>query len=43
MMGYIFTTVECIISLKAKLQDTVVLSIAEEEYIAADEAFKKAM
>ena len=42
-MSYVFTVAECIISWKAKLQDTVALSTTETEYIAAIEASKEAL
>ena len=42
-MSYVFTVAECIISWKAKLQDTVALSTTEAEYIAAIEASKEAL
>jgi len=39
--GYVFTVAECVISWKAKLQDTVALLTIETEYMAAVEASKK--
>jgi len=41
--GYVFTVVECIISWKAELQDTIVLLTTEAEYMAAVEASKEAL
>ena len=40
--GYVFT-VECVISWKAELQDTIALSTTEAEYMAAIEASKEAL
>ena len=40
-MGYVFTVVECIISWKAELQDTIALSTTEAEYMATVEALKE--
>ena len=42
-MGYVFTVAECVISWKAELQDTIVLSITEAEYIVVVEASKEAL
>ena len=42
-MGYVFTVAECVISWKAELQDTIVLSMIEVEYMAAVEASKEAL
>ena len=41
MIGYLFTAAECTISWKVELQDIIVLSTIEEEYIAAVEASKE--
>jgi len=41
--GYVFTVAECAISWKAKLQDTIALSMTEAEYMAAVEASKEAL
>ena len=41
--GYVFVVTECIISWKAELQDTIVLLMAEVEYIAVVEASKEAL
>jgi len=41
--GYIFTEAECVISWKAKLQDTIAPSATEAEYMAAVEASKEAL
>ena len=38
-----FTVAECAISWKAELQDTIALSMAEAEYIAAVKASKEAL
>ena len=38
-----FTIVECIISWKEELQDTIALSMTEEEYMIAVEASKEAL
>jgi len=40
---YVFTVAECVISWKAKLQDTFALSTTEAKYMAAVEASKKAL
>ena len=40
--GYVFTVAECVISWKAKLQDTIALSMTEAEYMAAVEASNNA-
>ena len=42
-MGYVFTTAECIVRWKEELQDTMVLSTIEVEYMTAIEASKKAL
>jgi len=42
-MGYVFIIVECIISWKAELQDTIAFSTTEAEYMAAVEASKEAL
>ena len=42
-MSYMFMVAECIISWKAKLQDTVALSIIDVEYMVAVEMSKKAL
>jgi len=39
----VFTVVECVISWKAELQDTIALSTREAEYMAAVEASKEAL
>jgi len=41
--GYVFTVVECVISWKVELQDTVALSTTEAEYMAKVEALKEAL
>jgi len=43
MMGNVFIIAECVISWKAELQDTIVLSMTEAEYIAVVEASKEAL
>ena len=43
MMGYVFTVVECVISWKAELQDTIGISTIEADYIVATEASKEAL
>jgi len=40
--SYIFTVVECVVSWKAELQDTVTFSTTAVEYMTADEASKEA-
>ena len=40
-MGCVFTVIECVISWKAELQDTVALLMTEAEYMAAVEASKE--
>ena len=42
-MGYVFTVAVCIISWKAKLQDTIVLSTTEAKYMTTVEASKKVL
>ena len=42
-MIYIFTVAKCVIRWKAKLQDTMALSMTEAEYMAAVEASKEAL
>ena len=42
-MGYVFTVVECIISWKAELQDTIALSMIEVKFMAAIEASKEVL
>jgi len=41
--GYVFTVAECAIRWKVELQDIVVLSATEAEYMVAVEASKKAL
>ena len=43
MTGYVFTVAECSISWKAKLQDTVILSMIEAEYMTEVEALKETL
>ena len=40
---YVLVVAECVVSWKAKLQDTVTLSTTEAEYMTAVEAFKEAL
>jgi len=41
--GYVFTVAECVISWKAKLQDTIALLMTEVEYMAAVEVLKEVL
>jgi len=43
MMGYVFTVVECVISWKAELQDTISLSMTEAKYMTAVETSKETL
>lgn len=43
LIGYLFIVNNCTISRKSTLQNVVVLSTTEAEYIAVAEAFKEAM
>lgn len=43
LTGYLFIVHNCTVSMKSTLQNVVVLSTTEAEYIAVAEAFKEAM
>ena len=43
MTGYVFTVAESVVTWKVELQDTVVLSTTETEYMAVIEATKEAL